>query len=69
MKDKLEKTGRRKPYYRLVNALRGAGFSLLALIALATPVFIAFQVDAAETYAQEVPSTEDHPDDPVIVTE
>ncbi|MCR5348290.1 MAG: hypothetical protein K6E59_01615 [Bacilli bacterium] len=48
MKDKLTKTGHKKPYYRFMSALKGFGFSFLALLALATPVAIAAGVNAAE---------------------
>ena len=52
MKDKLEKTGHRKFYYRFVDGMRGFGFALLGILLLATPVFIATQVNAAEAYAE-----------------
>lgn len=53
MKDKLVKNGRHKPYYRFVGALKGLGFSLLALIVLASPVVIAMEVSANEAHAEE----------------
>ena len=58
MKDKLNKTGRKKPYYRFVSAMKGFGFSLLALIVLAAPVAIAMGVSAyqSEVRAEETVS-------------
>ena len=57
MKDKLTKTGHRKPYYRFMTALKGLGFSFLALLALATPVAIAAGLSAAEAQAEQTTST------------
>ena len=58
MKDKLTKNGHKKPYYRFVGAVKGLGLSLLAIIALASPVAIAMGVSAyeAEARAEEHPS-------------
>ena len=63
MKDKLNKTGRKKPYYRFVSAMKGFGFSLLALIVLAAPVAIAMGVSAyqSEVRAEETTQVEEPP--------
>ncbi len=53
MKDKLVKTGRHKPYYRFVGALKGFAFSLLAILVLASPVLIASGVAAQHAAAEE----------------
>ncbi len=53
MKDKLVKTGHKKRYYRLIGALKGVGFSVLAIFALATPVFISYEMTAAEARAEQ----------------
>ena len=64
MKDKLEKTGHRKHYYRFLRSLRGAGFSILALAAFATPVFVALGVNATEaTAGTAVQVTSEAPED------
>ena len=54
MRDKIVKTGHGKLYYRFVGGLRGLGFSLLALIALASPVAIVMGMTAVENaHAEE----------------
>ena len=65
MKDKLHKTGHTKPYYRFVSALRGFGFSLLALVVLATPVAIAAGVNAYEAAAEQTSHVETTSEEPV----
>ncbi len=54
MKDKLVKTGHKKPYYRFITTMRALGFSLLAVIALASPVLIAVDISSREIAAEEV---------------
>jgi hypothetical protein len=54
MKDKLVKTGHKKGYYRFVSTMKGFGFSLLAVIALASPVLIAMDMSTHTTKAEEV---------------
>ena len=61
MKDKLVKTGHKKFYYRFVGALRGLGFSLLAVVALASPVFIAVGISANEAHAAETSEVVENP--------
>ena len=56
MKDKLVKTGHKKAYYRFIGAVKGFGFTLLALAALTAPVGIAMGVSAAEAAHAEEPS-------------
>ncbi|MDY6391889.1 MAG: hypothetical protein SPL80_03530 [Bacilli bacterium] len=72
MKDKLVKTGHKKPYYRFIGALRGIGFSLLAVVALASPVAIAMGYSAQEAHAEEtshVAPQEESSDAPSTSTE
>lgn len=59
MKDKLQKTGHTKPYYRFLSLVKGFGFSLLAIVLLATPVAIAAGVNAYETQAQQTSHVEE----------
>ena len=70
MKDKLVKTGHKKLYYRFLGTLRGMGFSLLAIIALASPVFIAVGISAQAAHADTVQvvevSSEEEPANPSV---
>ena len=66
MKDKLHKTGHKKGFYRFVSALKGIGFSLLAIAVLATPVAIAASVSAEQAYAE--PTTSSVPEESVPET-
>ena len=58
MKDKLVKNGKRKPYYRFIAAVKGLGFSLLAVLVLASPVLIALDVATHEARAEETTHVE-----------
>ena len=68
MKDKLVKNGKRKPYYRFIGAVKGLGFSLLAILALASPVVIAFEVAANEAAAEQTSQVEESTE-PVLSSE
>ena len=59
MKDKLHKTGHKKAYYRFLSLVKGFGFSLLAIVLLATPVAIAAGVNAYETSAAHTSQVEE----------
>ena len=61
MKDKLVKTGHKKAYYRFIGALRGFGFSILGLLALAAPVLIAMEISAQEAKAEETVHVSEEP--------
>ena len=65
MKDKLQKTGHKKPYYRFLSLVKGFGFSLLAIVLLATPVAIAAGVNAYEASAEHTAQVEEKSVEPV----
>lgn len=62
MKDKLYKTGHKKPYYRARAAARFALVLACGLTVIATPVFVTYQVEEAKATsakAKESPSSEE----------
>ncbi len=61
MKDKLEKTGHKKGYYRLRAFFRVCFFAALVMAAAVTPVVVTYSIELkAEAETSEVKSSEEN---------